>query len=154
MDIDWPADFGRWLDRLEAGARSDDSRSRTVLTLAARALGQLRELAGPPDDSAEMATLRKVRQSRRYQLWRVSHAYHPGVAVRLICWFPPESATVVVALFAAEKAWLGDVFYDSVADRADPLIDQWQRENSTERARDTEDEICPEPSSGAGVRHG
>lgn len=74
----------------------------------------------------------RVRQSRRYQLWRVAHAYHPQVAVRVICWFPPETGTVVVALFAAEKAQLGDVFYDSVAARADPLIDQWKRETGYE----------------------
>jgi hypothetical protein len=30
---------------------------------------------------------------------------------------------VVVALFAVDKAELGDVFYDGVAARADPLID-------------------------------
>jgi hypothetical protein len=51
--------------------------------------------------------------------WRVSHAYDPEVAVRLICWFPPDTGTVVVALFAVDKARLGDVFYDGVAARAD-----------------------------------
>ena len=83
MDIDWPAEFGRWLE---------------------------------------------VRQSSRYELWRVSHAYHPQVAVRLICWFPPGAGTVVVALYATDKAKLGDVFYDGVAARADPMIDQGKRE--------------------------
>ncbi len=39
---------------------------------------------------------------------------------------------MVVALFAADKARLGDVFYDSVAARADPLIDQWKRETAHE----------------------
>ena len=68
MDIDRPTDFGRWLDRLEEQARSGDQRSRTVLMFTARALDQLRRLAGPPGDGDEMATLRKVRQSRRYQL--------------------------------------------------------------------------------------
>ncbi len=38
----------------------------------------------------------------------------------------------VVAVFAAEKARLGDVFYDSVAIRADPMIDQWKRETGYE----------------------
>ena len=56
----------------------------------------------------------------------------PRVAVRLICWFPPKSTIVVVALFAADKAHLGDVFYDAVAARADPLIDQWKRETASE----------------------
>lgn len=56
----------------------------------------------------------------------------PTVAVRLICWFPPKADTVVVALFAGEKARFGDAFYDSVAARADPTIDQWKRETSYE----------------------
>lgn len=132
MDIDWPADFGRWLDRLEEEACSGDPRSRQVLTFTARALDQLRNLLGSPTEDTETATLRRVRQSRRYPLWRVSHAYHPEVAVRLICWFPPDTGTVVVALFAADKAKLGDVFYDGVAARADPMIDQWKRETAYE----------------------
>ena len=73
-----------------------------------------------------------MRQSRRYPLWRVSHAYDPRAAVRLICWFPPGTGTVVVTLFVADKAKLGDVFYDGVAARADPVIDQWKRETSFE----------------------
>jgi hypothetical protein len=128
VDIDWPVGFGEWLDRLEANARSGDQRAHTILVFAARALDQLRNLPEPPVRDRETATLRWVRQSRRYQLWRVSHAYHPQVAVRLICWFPPGTGTVVVALFAVDKARLVDVFYDSVAARADPLIDQWKRE--------------------------
>ncbi|MEV7807221.1 hypothetical protein AB0O28_30180 [Microbispora sp. NPDC088329] len=132
MDIDWPADFGSWLDRLEEKARGGDPRSKLILIFAARALDQLRRLTEPPAAESETATLRWVRQSRRYLLWRVSHAYHPEVAVRLICWFPPGSGKVVVALFAAGKARLGDLFYNSVAARADPLIDQWIRETSYE----------------------
>jgi hypothetical protein len=132
VDIDWPTDFGVWLDRLEASARSGDQHARATLVFAARALDQLRNLTKPPGKEAETATLRWVRQSRRYPLWRVSHAYHPQVAVRLICWFPPDTGTVVVALFAVDKARLGDVFYDGVAARADPLIDQWKRETGYE----------------------
>jgi hypothetical protein len=132
VDIDWPADFGVWLDRLEASAASGDQHARATLVFVARALDQLRKLAEPPGRANETATLRWVRQSRRYPLWRVSHAYHPQVAVRLICWFPPDTGTVVVALFAVDKARLGDVFYDGVAARADPLIDQWKRETGYE----------------------
>lgn len=131
MDIDWPAEFGRWLDRLEDDARSGNERSRLILAFTARALDQLRNLPEAPGEEDETATLRQVRQSRRYQLWRVSHAFHPEVAVRLICWFP-DTGTVVVALFAADKAKLGDVFYDGVAARADPMIDQWKRETAYE----------------------
>ncbi len=109
MDIYWPEAFGAWLDRLEADARGGDSRARTILVYAARALDQLRNLPEPPVRDSETATLRWVRQSRR---------------------FPPDRGTVVVALFAADKARLGDVFYDGVAARADPLIDQWKRETA------------------------
>ena len=132
MDIDWPVEFGTWLDRLETDARAGDERARTVLVFVARALDQLRNLPEPPRRESETAKLRWVRQSRRYPLWRVSHAYHPQAAVRLICWFPPDTGTVVVALFAADKARLGDVFYDGVAARADPLVDQWKRETAYE----------------------
>lgn len=53
------------------------------------------------------------------------------MAVRLICWFPPRASTVVVALFAGDKAAIGDVWYGSVASQAvDPLIDAWKREMS------------------------
>jgi hypothetical protein len=47
-------------------------------------------------------------------------------------WLPAShrASPVVVALFAAGKARLGDVFYDGVAARADPLIDQWKRETA------------------------
>ena len=91
-----------------------------------------RNLPEPPVRDSETATPRWVRQPRRYALWRVFHAYDPEVAVRLICWFPPDTGTVVVALFAVDKARLGDVFYDGVAARADPLIDQWKRETAQE----------------------
>ncbi|GAA1024106.1 hypothetical protein Aple_095400 [Acrocarpospora pleiomorpha] len=132
VDIDWPADFGNWLDRLEADARAGDEHSRLMLVFTARALDQLRNLSEPPDQEEETATLRWVRQSRRYPLWRVSHAYHPEVAARLICWFPPDTGKAVVALFAGNKARLGDLFYNGVAARADALIDQWKRETSYE----------------------
>jgi hypothetical protein len=132
VDIDWPTDFGVWLDRLESSARSGDQHARATLVFVARALDQLRNLTEPPSRETETATLRWVRQSRRYPVWRVSHAYHPHVAVRLICWFPPDTGIVVVALFAVDKARLGDVFYDGVAARADPLIDQWKRETAYE----------------------
>jgi hypothetical protein len=39
---------------------------------------------------------------------------------------------VVVALVATDRVRLGDLFYDGVAARADPLIDQWKRETAHE----------------------
>lgn len=55
------------------------------------------------------------------------------MAVRIICWFDDHSDAVVVALFAADKAPMGDVFYDSVGSRADQAIDQWKFENERKR---------------------
>lgn len=71
----------------------------------------------PGEDSA---ALKRVRQSGRFPVWRVAHPFHPDVAMRLIVWFPPGiDDHVVVALVAANKAQMGDVFYDSVGVRAD-----------------------------------
>lgn len=130
MDIDWPKRFGDWLDRVEADAEGGDARAKLIRKYVAEALTLLRELPSAPTRETERADLKWVRQSRRYELWRVSHPYHPDVAVRLICWFPPGASTVVVALFAGDKARIGDVWYSSVASQADPLIDSWKREVS------------------------
>lgn len=76
--------------------------------------------------------LKRVRQSGRHVVWRQSHPFESGIALRLICWFPDDSDIVVVALFAGDKASMGDVFYDSVGSRADQIIDQWLREQQEE----------------------
>jgi hypothetical protein len=47
VDIDWPEEFGRWLDHLEEKL-SENERSQLILTSTARALDQLRNLADPP----------------------------------------------------------------------------------------------------------
>ena len=75
-----------------------------------------------------MATFKRVRQSGTHEVWRVSHPFEKGIALRLICWFPPEKDTVVVALFSGEKAAMGDVFYDTVGTRADQMIAKWLQE--------------------------
>jgi hypothetical protein len=130
VDVDGPEEFWTWLDRVEADARKGDPHAKLMLSHVVAALDLLRRLPEAPDSESEAATLKWVRQSNRYPLWRVSHAYHPEVAVRLICWFPPKVGTVVVTLFAGDKAKIGDVWYSSVAVRADALIDQWMRETS------------------------
>ncbi|OQM77701.1 MULTISPECIES: hypothetical protein [Rhodococcus] len=79
-----------------------------------------------------MPGLKRVRQSGRYRVWRTSHSYHEGVAVRVICWFPPDSDVMVVALFAGDKARMGDVFYNSVGPRADVAIERWIKETKGE----------------------
>lgn len=130
MDVDGPEELWARLDKLEADARGGDRRARMVLVLVIEALDLLRGLQEPPSLAAETPDLKFVRQSRRYQLWRVSHPFNPELAIRLICWFPPDASAVVVALFFGDKAKIGDVWYDSVASRADRLIDQYKREKA------------------------
>lgn len=124
MLIDWPESFGDFWDRLEAKAEKGDSTARKMLDLLLAELEMLAELECEPDHDS--ATLKRVRQSRAHRVWRVAHPFQPGVALRLIVWFPPEDRDrVVVALFAGNKAQMGDVFYDSVGQRADVAIGQW-----------------------------
>ena len=43
------------------------------------------------------------------------HPFVAGIAMRLIAWFPPDRpGEVVIVLFGADKAQMGDVFYNSV----------------------------------------
>jgi hypothetical protein len=121
-------EFDTWLDSLVDDAADGDELAALKLGLVASELAVLRALDGPPTSEDETADLKQVRQSGRYKVWRVSHPYQPGVAVRLICWFPPDAKVVVVALFAGDKARIGDVWYNSVGTRADAIIKQWKRE--------------------------
>ena len=133
MRIHGPAEFQNWLARLTKAAADGDEQAALKRRLVLSELAVLRGLAGPPAVEDETAELKWVRQSKRYRVWRVSHPYHPGVAVRLICWFPPDAQVVVVALFAGDKASIGDVWYGSVGVRADALIEQWKREVGYDR---------------------
>lgn len=137
MIIDWPAAFGDALDRLETHAAAGDATARLQLDRITAELRAVQRLTSAP--VVETAGLKRVRQSKRHQVWRLSHPFHPRVAVRVIVWFPPDQHDrVVVALFAGDKASIGDVFYDSVGPRADAAIDQWiyEQRSDEERARD------------------
>jgi hypothetical protein len=125
--IDWTGEFDQWLDRLTGQAAAGGERA---IEQAARVDAAFRVLealtAVPVQDSP---TLRRVRQSGRNVVWRVAHPFTPGVAVRLIVWFPPERpGEVVVVLFGADKAAMGDVFYDSAGTRADAAINRYRLE--------------------------
>ncbi len=127
MNIDWSAEFDRQLDRLEADRSERGQRVYRLLTIM---LKQLRDLEAVPTEDTAM--IRRVRQSRQRIVWRVSHPYREGIALRLIVWFPPEDGRAVVALFAGEKASMGDVFYDSVGSRADQVIERWLSDTEEE----------------------
>jgi hypothetical protein len=137
--IDWSLEFDRWLDRLETEAKNGDQRSQLVYDLVSSELVRLQRLTDVPTAETETAMLKWVRQSRRYRVWRVSHPYREGIAVRLICWFPPSNDTAVIALFAGDKGRIGDVWYDSVGTRADAVIDQWLRETALAGSEESDD---------------
>lgn len=131
MLIDWTGEFDRWYDRLIERAEAGDERSLEQLGLVDAVLGVLQDLRGAPE--VDTPTLRRVSQSRRHQVWRVAHPFVPGIAVRLIVWFPPgRPGEVVVVLFGADKARMGDVFYDGVGPRADAVIDSYLFRTRTE----------------------
>lgn len=121
MEIQFGREFKTWLDNIkkEGGVR---------LALTAALLGYVRNLPGPPTE--DTATLKRVRQCRRYPVWRLAHPFEPGIAIQILCWFPNE-ATVVVALVGGDKGPIGDVWYGSAAPRAEAAIDQWRREQET-----------------------
>lgn len=125
MLIDWTLEFDQWLDRLEARAADGDQSASATLMYVLAELDYLQNLEVQPTD--DTATLMRVRQSRKYQVWRVSHPFDQNVAIRLICWFPTDSQVIVVQ-FVGDKARIGDAFYDSVGTRADALIQQWKRQ--------------------------
>jgi hypothetical protein len=117
MLVDWPEEFDRWLTNAEAtGGR--------LLEVATALLQALTDLPRKPAE--ESATFKRVRQARRYELWRVAHPYDPDVAVRIICWFPDEQS-VVIALVGFDKKTIGDVFYASAVVRGEALVDAWLR---------------------------
>lgn len=125
MQVFWTDEFDRQLMRFE-NAAGNSERDRTMLELLATMLSQLQRLSIEPAE--ESAMLKRVRQPGRHLVWRQSHPFEPGIALRLICWFPDDDDAVVVALFTGENSSMGDVFYDSVGSRADQIIDQWIRE--------------------------
>lgn len=119
MLIDWSSEFDRWLTELERQAATGRRRADEQLDLVNAMLEYLQDLKEPPTD--DTPTLKRVRQSRRHPVWRVSHPFRDGIAIRLIVWFPPAAPPVIV-LFGNDKAQMGDVFYNSVGSRADQMI--------------------------------
>jgi hypothetical protein len=99
-----------------------------ILTRAGALRGVLRDLQAKP--TVESATLKRVRQATRHEIWRIAHPFDPAVAVRILCWFPDDE-TAVVALIGGDKAGISDVWYESATRRAEAEVDQWLREQQT-----------------------
>lgn len=109
---------GQWAGSLEGGFEEDeadhgDERGRGGIRICGRGDG-----LSATDDGTTYGRDPTLKTAKNYEMWRVSHPYHHGVAVRLICWFPPDENTAVVALFSGDIANMGDVSYDSVGPRA------------------------------------
>ena len=117
-------EFSTWL----AGIQAIQGPTRTW---AMSLLAHLRDLEEQP--TGDSATLKRVRQAKRYEVWRLAHPFDPAAAVRILCWFP-DQATAVVALVGGDKATIGDVWYDSATPRAEGAIDQWHREHPEEQS--------------------
>jgi hypothetical protein len=127
MEVQWPESFQRTLDRYKTAAEQGKERDTEIYVLLLAAIDELRDLNGEPIE--ESSTFKTVRQCRTHTVWRVSHPFVKGLAVRVIAWFPPEQRdTVVVALFSGEKSNIGDIFYNTVEDRAEVAIQAWYRE--------------------------
>lgn len=113
-------EFDAQYDRLEGDESALGVERSTLLAFMLKRLQD--QAAAPAEDTA---MIKRVRQFRKHQVWRVP-LYRDGIALRLICCQTLETPeTVVVALSAGDKAGMGDVFYDSVSTRADQMIDRW-----------------------------
>lgn len=75
----------------------------------------------------ESPTFKRVQQPRKHRLWRVSHPYRAGIALRIILWFPDPN-TVVIALLGHNKAQTGDVWYGYAATQGQNIVDQYLRQ--------------------------
>ena len=126
MEVEWGSEFEKALERAEMEANSGDQVANVRYKYLLALLGELEELHNRPN--FESRTFKRVRQAKRYELWRVAHPYHESVAVRIIVWFP-SSEKAVLALFAFDKAKLGDIWYDRATRESEANLDQWRREN-------------------------
>jgi len=120
-----PFSFSRQMAEISRRAKEGDAHSALMAQYLYAELKYLEQLPEPPNE--DNAVLKKVKQSKKYQVWRLSHPFDSNIAVRTICWFDLAENAIIVVLFAGDKAGMGDVFYDSVDTRADQIIEQYLR---------------------------
>lgn len=84
--IDWSTDFDRWLTELERRVAAGYDRAQDRLDIVTAQLEYLQDLKEPPTD--DTPTLKRVSQSGRYQVWRLSHPFRDGIAIRPDCLVP------------------------------------------------------------------
>lgn len=130
MLIDWTDEFDQMLDRLDERVAVGDADAVLTRRLVMLELGMLADLPEAPTEDSK--SIKRVRQSKKHVVWRLAHPYVDGKAVRTIVWFPDDQHAVV-ALFANDKAQMGDVFYDSVGTRADQAIEKFRKDREAEQ---------------------
>lgn len=113
--------YSQWRSRTITDAQVGAEAEVLILAMEDRLL----ELSTAPDD--ETAMLRRVVQARRHPLWRVSHPYRRGLALRIICFFP-DKQTAVLALMGFNKHPVGDSWYSRAATEGQAMVDQYLRE--------------------------
>ncbi len=105
-------DFLTWYQRLPKDHR------RVVAAL----LNYLNALVEPPEEGT--ATLQRLVQAKRHQLWRIKHPHHNDYAYRLIIWFSDHEPGVAYILFGGDKHDLDDVFYNRATNESQNRVDQ------------------------------
>ncbi len=119
MRVDWTRESDSFLSELEE--EEDGER----IKLLAAMLKRLVDLPGVP--TGETDAIKRVKQARRHNVWRVSHPHRADTAIRVLVWFTPQG-TAVVAVVGFDKHPLGDLRYDSATRRAEAIIDQLLRQ--------------------------
>ncbi len=117
MELRATAAFGRWYQSLE-----DPELARLVDQLR-RALTKLEERPMEPT-----AHLTQVVQAERHNIWRIKHPHQDGYAVRLLLWFPDDSDSEIVIVFAGNKHPNHDLWYDRATRESEAAVDQLLRQ--------------------------
>lgn len=130
MLIETTQEFKIWRQNIRRLALGDLG-MKLISELVNLEMDLLERLTAPPRiDSKKIC---RIRSSKQHQIWRVSHPFVDGIAIRLIVWFPPvEIIPSAVVVLGANKAEMGDIFYDGVGARADGAINKWVREKQKE----------------------
>lgn len=118
-----------WIRSKSALAKTGDENALRITTYLYAQLSHLKDLQAEPEE--DTATLKKVVQSGKYPIWRLSHPYDDLVALRTIVWFDEKLGDVVLVVLSHDKKKIGDIFYNSVGSRADQVIQQYIRERDS-----------------------
>lgn len=122
MLIGWTGEFDRWWQNIEE-RQSRDLRSRQIAKIVGTQLDFLQTLGQMPEEDS--LQIRRVSLSKKNLLWRISHPYREGIAIRLVVWFPQYDRDLALVVMGVDKSKVGDIFYDGVGNRSDNLIREY-----------------------------